>query len=82
MALTGGAGLAAAESGAEARGNGCLAELGRGAAASRELGRRGAGPAGQLGRRGKDGQQAELRKGKGGKNISSIFFQINFSNDF
>ena len=29
MALTGGAGLAVAESGAEARGNGCLAELGR-----------------------------------------------------
>ena len=52
MALTGGAGLAAAESGAEARGNGCLAELGQRVAGPRELGRgrlraqgrRGAGP--------------------------------------
>ena len=52
MALTGGAGLAAAESGAEARGNGCLAELGRRFAGPREpgcgrlraQGRRGAGP--------------------------------------
>ena len=36
----------------------------------------------RLGRRGKNGQQAELRKRKGEKNISFIFFQINFSNDF
>ena len=53
MALTGGAGLAAAESGAKARGNGRLAELGRCVAGPREpghgrlcaQGRRGAGAA-------------------------------------
>ena len=72
-APTGGAGLAAAESGVEARGNSRLAELGRP--------RKGRGE-GERARGRKKANRAESEEGREKRKKFLFFFQINFQTHF